>query len=92
MPGQAHDPAALEPSGSGPPDHTETGAFDNDIDVDTDVGRVAGVVVRAKPLDEVALRAPTCRSTTCISYPRWTPRRHASRPIGPAPVTSALPG
>ena len=31
------------------------------------------------------------RSTTCTSYPRCTPNRHASSPIGPAPVTSARP-
>ncbi len=54
---QAHDPAALEPAGGGPPDRPQPGALEHDVDVDTDVRRVAGVVARAQPLDEVTLRA-----------------------------------
>src|SRR6185437_9053663 len=56
-PGQAHDSAAGQSLGRGAADRPESDALDNDIDIDIDVGGVAGVIPRAEIFDEITFPA-----------------------------------
>ena len=71
-------------------DRAGAGAFDDDVGLER--AEIADVIGGAESRTSSGLGPSLARSSTCTSSPRCAPISAASKPTGPAPVTSATRG